>query len=167
MSELFLCRANGEGSHQFRVCADEDEVRKFYGEMFGEDTVDDFARFRDPEEWSNGGTAYHEELYCATFDCWKVDRNDLTLPAAHPIGERPDTVRVPKKLIALSEKATPYHDVEVMWYHYKDIGHPQFETDKGGIAQEKADYEFYCAAVNWVRSLLSAAEKSGKDGDRG
>ena len=68
MSELFLCRANGEGSHQFRVCADEDEVRKFYGEMFGEDTVDDFARFRDPEEWSNGGTAYHEELYYATFD---------------------------------------------------------------------------------------------------
>jgi hypothetical protein len=84
---VYLCRANGEGSHNFKVCASLEEVLKFYGEMFGEDTTGDLMDcLRNEDRWSNGGTAYHEDLYCATFDCWKVDPRELALVA--PSAER-------------------------------------------------------------------------------
>lgn len=75
---FFLCRAAGEGSHNFKVCADDSAVHKFYAEMFGEEGIDDFLEsFRNPESWSNDLTTFHEDLYCATFDCWKVTADEL------------------------------------------------------------------------------------------
>lgn len=78
---IFLCRANGEGSHEFRVAADEAGVMAFYKEMFGLDSdgkLDSaIEHFRDTDNWSNEGTAYHCELYCATFEVWKVEPREL------------------------------------------------------------------------------------------
>ena len=86
--QLFLCRANGEGSHEFRVCKDEAEVMAFYKEIFGEDygggIQSQIDHFRDADNWSNEGAAYECELYCATFEVWKVAPGDLALRAAPP-----------------------------------------------------------------------------------
>lgn len=79
---LYLCRANGEGSHEFRICADEAAVMVFYEEMFGLDMDGKLdgaiEHFRDPDNWSNGGEAYHCELYCATFEVWKVTPSEMS-----------------------------------------------------------------------------------------
>jgi hypothetical protein len=77
---VFLCRAGGEGSHNFKVCASLEDVVTFYGSMFGEDTTGDLMDYlRDEERWAMG-VAYHEDLYCAKFDCWKVEPAELSLP---------------------------------------------------------------------------------------
>src|SRR5262245_36069520 len=87
-NEVFLCRANGEGSHNFRVCNDEAGVLKFYEEMFGKEedgTLDmTIKHLRDEDNWSNGCTAYSCSLYCATFEVWKVFNSELTLTAVEP-----------------------------------------------------------------------------------
>jgi len=81
---LFLCRASGEGSHNFRVATDEAGVLAFYDEMFGKEedgTLDlTIKHFRDPDNWSNEGTAYDCELYCARFEVWKVDPQEIAAP---------------------------------------------------------------------------------------
>lgn len=86
--QLFLCRANDEGSHDFRVCKDEAEVMAFYKEMFGEDydggIQSAIDHFRDTDNWSNDGTAYECALYCATFEVWKVDPSQLAIAAPPP-----------------------------------------------------------------------------------
>lgn len=85
-NELFVCRASGEGSHNFRVCADEAGVIAFYDEMFGKDldgTLDSAIKhLRDEDNWSNACTAYHCELYCATFEVWKVDRSEIAVASS-------------------------------------------------------------------------------------
>lgn len=78
---LYLCRANGEGSHSFKVCDGELAVFAFYKEMFGEEEGGGIQlaidHFRDADNWSNGGEAYSCELYCATFEVWKVHPDEL------------------------------------------------------------------------------------------
>lgn len=60
MSTVFLCRASGEGSHNFKVCAALEDVVTFYGSMFGEDTTGDLMGYLcDEDRWSMG-VAYHE-----------------------------------------------------------------------------------------------------------
>ena len=85
-NEVFVCRASGEGSHDFRVCADEAAVLAFYDEMFGKEadgTLDlTIKHLRDEDNWSNASTAYHCELYCATFEVWKVDREQVAAPTS-------------------------------------------------------------------------------------
>lgn len=78
---VFLCRASGEGSHNVRVCQNDVEVQKFYGEMFGEDFAGDafLKAFRDPDEWAMG-LSYEEDLYNAKFECWKVYLRELESP---------------------------------------------------------------------------------------
>ena len=80
-AEVFVCRASGEGSHNFRICTNEAQVFEFYKEMWGEDhgggIQSAIDNFRDPDNWSNQGTAYSCELYCSTFEVWKVDDREL------------------------------------------------------------------------------------------
>lgn len=90
---LYLCRANGEGQHSFRICADEAAVMVFYQEMFGLDMDGKLdgaiEHFRDSDNWSNGGEAYHCELYCATFEVWKVTPSEMSrAPSSTSSSER-------------------------------------------------------------------------------
>lgn len=84
---VYVCRASGEGSHDFRVSRDEAGVMAFYKEMFGEQygggiqSVID--HFRDPDNWINDGNTYNCELYMAKFEVWKVQANEL-IPYAAP-----------------------------------------------------------------------------------
>jgi len=78
------------------------------------------------------------------------------------------------KLKSLRERATQYKDVEVSWYYYKQkdgssISYPQFETDKGGIAQEEEDYDLYCFLANHaaeIEALVRAAAANDQPGIR-
>jgi len=83
--QIYLCRASGEGAHQFRFCESEAEVMAFYEEMFGKDMAGiwmaQIKHFRDPDNWSNNGTAYSVDLYNATWEVWKAERSDLALRA--------------------------------------------------------------------------------------
>lgn len=78
---IFLCCADGEGSHEFKVCADKAAVSKFYESMFGrdmDDTLDSFDQsWDDKDNWRNDGTAFEIELYCATFKVWKVTPDEV------------------------------------------------------------------------------------------
>lgn len=86
---VYLCRASGEGSHDFRVCADRAAVLAFYEEMCGKDqdgTVNSLtSAFDDPDQWSNEGTALEIELYCAKFEVWIVDREQISTGARSAI----------------------------------------------------------------------------------
>jgi hypothetical protein len=82
---VYLCRASGEGSHNFRVCTDEAGVMAFYKAMWGEDhgggIQSAIDHFRDPDNWSNDRSAYSCELYCSTFEVWIADPKELFLIA--------------------------------------------------------------------------------------
>lgn len=84
--ELYLCIADGEGTHVVSVCSSKEQVEDFYRQTFGLDadgTIDGHIRaFADPDNWRNGGTHYHEELYCATLTVLKVQAKELWLAAA-------------------------------------------------------------------------------------
>lgn len=101
-AEVFLCRASGEGSHNFRVCTTEDQVHKFYAEMFGEDVAGEgfLKSFRDPDEWAMG-VEYCEKLYNARFEVWKVDDRELSTRSASVSTELDDA----KLSAALHENA--------------------------------------------------------------
>ena len=90
--DLFLCCADGEGSQEFRVCADHDDVFAFYEEMTGRDqdgTLDSITKsFGDPDEWRNDGRAFKLKLYCADFYVWKVTDKEIALRAL-PDAETP------------------------------------------------------------------------------
>lgn len=87
-NDVFLCRASGEGSHDFRICPDAHAVAGFYKEMFGEDHgggIESFwSSWNDPDDWSNEGAALEMSLYCATFQVWKVDPKQLSLVSDQP-----------------------------------------------------------------------------------
>ena len=88
-ADLFLCCADGEGSQEFRVCANEAAVFAFYEEMTGRDengTLDSITKsFSDQDYWRNEGRAFELELYCAKFYVWKVvPREVALLPSATP-----------------------------------------------------------------------------------
>lgn len=78
---VFLCRANGEGAHDFHVAKCEADVMAFYKTMWGEDEgggiQSQIDHFRDDDNWSNSGTAYECKLYCSTFEVWVVDAAHL------------------------------------------------------------------------------------------
>ena len=84
-ADLFLCCADGEGTHEFRICRGEEGILKFYEEMCGRDadgTLDSLKRtLADPEEWRNDGTALDIELYCARFFVWKVSTAEVAMPS--------------------------------------------------------------------------------------
>lgn len=62
-----------------------------------------------------------------------------------------------ERIDELYAKATQCESVEVSWYPLLDGSrHPQFETERGGIAQEEADYELYCELRNAWPALKSA-----------
>ena len=80
--EIYLCRASGEGSHQFKLCEDETALMAFYAEMFGEEsgtTEGNLKHFRDPDNWGDGGTSYSVDLYNAKWEVWIVQRSDLAI----------------------------------------------------------------------------------------
>lgn len=83
---LYLCRASGDGSHSFRICADEAGVFAFYEEMFGkhhDGTIySEIEHFRDPDNWAYEGTVYEVELYCAKWEVWKAEPQELRSPEA-------------------------------------------------------------------------------------
>ena len=63
-----------------------------------------------------------------------------------------------ERLRQLEKAATP-GPVAVSWYQFGGDSIPQFETiAEGGIAQDDADYELYCAARNALPALLDIAE---------
>jgi hypothetical protein len=84
-ADLYLCCADGEGSHEFKVCRGYEGIAAFYEAMTGRDedgTLDSLKRtFDDPDEWSNDGAALKLELYCARFYIWKVSADELVMPA--------------------------------------------------------------------------------------
>jgi hypothetical protein len=95
---VFLCCGDGEGSHEFRVCATEQEVFDYYEYLCGQDhdgTVNSIkSAFADPDEWRNSGTMLELKLYCATFSVWKVEAKELRIelssrsetPRINPVG---------------------------------------------------------------------------------
>lgn len=84
-ADLFVCCADGEGSHEFRICRGKEAVFAFYEEMTGrdhDDTLGSITRaFDDPDEWRNDGTALEMELYCARFYAWKVSEAEVAMPS--------------------------------------------------------------------------------------
>lgn len=64
-----------------------------------------------------------------------------------------------RELRRLIEAATPCEYVAVSWYTFNGYNHPQFEGERGQIAQEAADYELYAAARNALPWLLARIEK--------
>lgn len=98
MSQVFLCCADGEGSHEFRVCADDAAVFKFYEEMTGCDedgTLDSITKsFGDSDHWRNDGTAFELELYCARFYVWKVAPSELAFASSEIAPSIVDTYKL-------------------------------------------------------------------------
>lgn len=92
-ADLFLCCADGEGTHEFKVCRGYDGVAAFYEAMCGrdaDDTLDSLkCTFDDPDEWRNDGTALKLELYCAKFYVWKVSAAELAMPGCVPSATTP------------------------------------------------------------------------------
>lgn len=79
-TEVYLCRASGDGSHDFRVCETIEEVLNFYCEMFGtEGREDEHKRLIDPDEWGGEGGLWYGplDMYCATWEVWKVEAAQL------------------------------------------------------------------------------------------
>lgn len=85
--EVLLCCASGEGTHQFKVVADEAGVMAFLEEMCGGEQdgtmTHSLAHYRDEDNWTNGGTAYNVKLYCAEFSVWKVLPGELAFTPSH------------------------------------------------------------------------------------
>lgn len=82
---LFLCRASGEGTQDFRVCKDQEAVFAFYEEMCGKDqdgTIDSIKdTFADSDHWSGDGyNSFSLDLYMAQFEVWKVDAKEVSAP---------------------------------------------------------------------------------------
>lgn len=79
--DVFLCRASGEGSQDFRICPDEAAVYAFYEEMTGRDqdgTLDSITKsFHDTDYWGCEGRAFSLDLYMAKFEVWKVQASEL------------------------------------------------------------------------------------------
>lgn len=79
--DLYVCIADGEGTHETRVVRGYEGVAAFYEEMCGkdaDDTLDSLKRtWDDPEEWANGRTKLHLELYCATFTVYGISPAEL------------------------------------------------------------------------------------------
>lgn len=98
--DLYVCIADGEGTHETRICRGYEGVAAFYEEMCGrdqDDTLDSLKRSWDDKEnaWRNSGTMLEIELYCAKFSVYAVS------PAELERGERiasstrePDQVRL-------------------------------------------------------------------------
>lgn len=81
----YLACADGEGSHEFRICQTKEAVFAFYEEMCGrdqDDTLDSITKsFEDDDCWRNDRTAFELELYCAHFYVWKVSEAELARSA--------------------------------------------------------------------------------------
>lgn len=111
-NEVFVCRASGEGSHNFRVCETAEEVDAFYKEMWGEDQgggiQSHIDHFRDEDNWSNQCTAYHCDLYCSTFEVWKVDRTEVAAPRSESAPKEPAVLVPIATLEKWGEALSPY-----------------------------------------------------------
>lgn len=82
--DLFLCRASGEGTQDFRLCKDEAAVFAFYEEMGGRDqdgTLNSITEsFADIDQyWTCDGRSFSIDLYMAQFEVWKVSPIELAL----------------------------------------------------------------------------------------
>jgi hypothetical protein len=163
--QLFLCRANGEGSHEFRVCKDEAEVMAFYKAMFGEDhgggIQSQIDHFHDQDNWSNSGTAYECELYCATFEVWKVAPSDLAFAASAkratvPIKVLPMLVNGQLAtdehgpVILIDSEQGEYEQVVTLWH---EVLHLLGMTDEGAVERIAARLAHACDTV--LRGLSS------------
>lgn len=101
--EVLLCCASGEGTHQFKVVADEAGVMAFLEEMCGAEEdgtmTHSLAHYRDEDNWSNGGTAYNVKLYCAEFSVWKVLPGELAFTPSHalPNTQKPGVLATSKE----------------------------------------------------------------------
>lgn len=91
--DVYLCRASGEGSQDFRVCADEAAVFAFYEEMTGRDqdgTLDSITKsFGDSDYWGSEGRAFHLDLYMAKFEVWKVEAREISFTPSATRDRRP------------------------------------------------------------------------------
>jgi hypothetical protein len=85
---VYLCRASGEGSHDFRVCKDEAAVFAFYEEQCGRDednTLDSITKsFSDPDHWGACNTAFDLDLYMAKFEVWKASAATFAVSVTLP-----------------------------------------------------------------------------------
>lgn len=81
---VYVCIADGEGSHDIRIVATEQEVFAFYEAQCGrdaDDTLDSIkTAWANPDEWCNDGNHLGLTLYCATFDVWKVYEHEVAFP---------------------------------------------------------------------------------------
>lgn len=123
---FYLCIADGEGSHDIRLCAGLEAVGKFYEESCGPDsdgTVDSLRRaWANPDEWRNEGTHLLLKLYCATFEAFAVDPKALARSSYTPF--------------------TPTHE-HTEGGHYQLQGHGKM---KGGVESEWEPCVFYANA---------------------
>ena len=169
--EVFLCRASGEGSHNFRVCTTEEQVFAFYKEMFGEDQgggiQSQIDHFHDADNWSNGGTAYacplYCALYCATFEVWKVDDRELSVTRSESATHNaaPQAQALPQGTNVQPAGAAPSRgDKPHNWPASTDGDVAVWVSDTYGISYHDEDDKAGLAKVG--RVLLShVAQRSG------
>jgi hypothetical protein len=85
LTTQYACCASGEGTADFRFCADEAAVMAFYEEMFGKDmdgTINSAIKhFRDEDNWSCEGTIYSTDEYCARFEVWNLHKSRVPIAA--------------------------------------------------------------------------------------
>ena len=160
--DVFLCRASGEGTQDFRICADEAAVFAFYKEMCGEDedgTIDSITKsFADVDRyWNCEGRAFSLDLYMAQFEVWKVDASELALrspraPLFVPNEAMQDAARGILQILRGKPGATE-HDV---FYHCQQRG-----DSTEGLHENGGGYvtEARAAAMIW-RAMARAAPQS-------
>lgn len=121
VSDLYLCRASGEGTQDFRVCADEAAVFAFYEEMAGrdqDDTLDSITKtFADSDYWSCEGRAFSMDLYCAKFEVWKVDPNELVTARPEAQAQEPNDEQLWRLVRAYHGWETDDEMVEAVGYN--------------------------------------------------
>lgn len=82
---VYMVRASGEGSSDYRLCRNELEVRRAYVDLVVgaddhhhyEEIEQTMQAFRDPDEWSGDGIRI--ELYMASFEVWRFPSSALEL----------------------------------------------------------------------------------------
>lgn len=86
--EVYVVQASGEGSVDYRVCRDKQEVRQAYVDLVcgsddpaHKDEIDGFMNeFNDPDEWEMYSLCI--ELYCASVTIYKMPADLFAAPVA-------------------------------------------------------------------------------------
>lgn len=146
--DLYLCIADGEGSHETRVCRGYDAVARFYEEMCGKDSDGTLGSLKsawdDPDEWRNIRTMLKLDLYNATFLIYGISEADIQrsglafsastateeLPLSCEVENGAIVIRIGAKCLAHATNINP-----ALWDAENDRG--QFKvTDPVAFAKE-------------------------------